>query len=192
MLLGVFKKSKFGAKILNDKLPLPPMQPLANTSNADNFPYFFVADAAFPLTKNIMKPFPGLKLTNEQEYYNKRISRARRTIENAFGILVARWRILLSTLYLHPNNAEDVVLACIALHNFVMFHHPNNYCSSKFVDWDDENGIIQPGEWREQTNNNNLISCERLKTQHIYGGTSTTKLREKLCHFFDTNKIYSK
>lgn len=55
----------------------------------------FIGDEAFPLKTYLMRPIPGRSLDNQQQkVYNYRVSRARRTIENAFGILVARWRVL--------------------------------------------------------------------------------------------------
>ena len=57
--------------------------------------YTFLADEAFPLKRWLMRPIPGASAkTHSQKVYNYRLSRARRTIENAFGILVARWRVL--------------------------------------------------------------------------------------------------
>ena len=47
----------------------------------------------FPLKDWIRCPYPGKSITEEQKMYNYRLSRDRRVIENAFGILVARWRI---------------------------------------------------------------------------------------------------
>ncbi|XP_049316586.1 uncharacterized protein LOC125779336 [Bactrocera dorsalis] len=131
---GIFQVSRFGKRLLNQKLPIPPAKNLPNTQQKT--PHFNVGDAAFPLGINLMRPYPGGMLPNEKEVFNKRLSRARRTIENSFGILVARWRVLLTTLHLFPENAEKIVLACVALHNFIMLNNVNesSYIASNYAD----------------------------------------------------------
>ena len=63
-----------------------------------------------------MRPFPG-KLTELQRSFDYRLSRARRTIENAFSILAARWRIFHTPMRANIEYAENYTLACLALHN---------------------------------------------------------------------------
>lgn len=51
-------------------------------------PYVFVADDAFPLRTDVMKPFPQTDLDSRTKIiYSYRLSRARLIVENAFGIL---------------------------------------------------------------------------------------------------------
>ncbi|KAJ8959581.1 hypothetical protein NQ314_006230 [Rhamnusium bicolor] len=60
--------------------------PSRNTS----VPHVIVADAAFSLSRSILKPYPFRGLTREQRILNYRLSRARWVVENTFGILANR------------------------------------------------------------------------------------------------------
>nr|XP_054931764.1 uncharacterized protein LOC129387071 [Dermacentor andersoni] len=69
-------------------------------------PPVFLADDAFPIGKNLMKPYGGSSLSGDQRIFNYRLSRARRVVENAFGILANRFRFLLTTINAGPERVE--------------------------------------------------------------------------------------
>jgi len=93
------------------------------------FPYITVADEAFPLKSYLMRPFPRRmsRMTNEERVFNYRLSRARLCIENTFGILSSRWRILHRRLCCSIKNAERICKALVCLHNFAMINNENSY-----------------------------------------------------------------
>ena len=85
---GVFSHTSLYHAIETNSAGLPEKACLPGTQH--QLPYAMVADEAFPLRSYIMKPFAQRNLTYRQRVYNYRLSRARRTVENAFGILANR------------------------------------------------------------------------------------------------------
>ena len=84
----------------------------------DPLPYFLLGDEAFLLKEYMMRPFPG-QLDEDEKVFSYRQSRGRRVIENTFGILRARWRILGRPIKATVENVERYLLAIIALHNYL-------------------------------------------------------------------------
>ena len=86
-------------------------------------PHCIVADEAFPLRIDLMRPYPRhSKNENLPEYkaiFNYRLSRARRIVENTFGILAQHWRLLNRCIQLKEQNVVQVIKACCVLHNFL-------------------------------------------------------------------------
>uniref|UniRef100_A0A8C5RC91 DDE Tnp4 domain-containing protein n=1 Tax=Laticauda laticaudata TaxID=8630 RepID=A0A8C5RC91_LATLA len=74
----------------------PDPEPLPN--DTQDVPYFIVGDDTFSLTTYLMKPYTSKYLTREERIFNYRLSRARRVVENAFGILANRFQVLLTTM----------------------------------------------------------------------------------------------
>ena len=87
---AIFKLSTLRESLENDTLALPPPDPLFGDDR--DTPYFIVGDDAFPLRQWLMKPYSIRNLDHDQRIFNYRLSRARRVVENAFGILACRFR----------------------------------------------------------------------------------------------------
>lgn len=115
---GVFRNSTLYSALEDNALNIPPPQNIPNTATVS--PFVLVADDAFPLTTNIMKPFAHRGLNQMERVFNYRLSRARRVSENAFGILVSRFRVFRAGMEVKPEKAKDVVLAATVLHNYLM------------------------------------------------------------------------
>ena len=76
---------------------------------ARSMSYVFVADEAFALRPDFLKPFNVRVLDDKKRIFNYRLSRARREIENVFGILVSRFGVFRSQINLKPENIDKVV-----------------------------------------------------------------------------------
>lgn len=107
-----------------------------------------------------MRPFPGAGATEEEKIYNYRHSRARRCIENAFGILAQRWRIFLKPIKATVKNVENYTLACLALHNYLRLTENARYTPAGFLDSEDRDENIVPGDWRQNIPSESLALTE--------------------------------
>ena len=59
--------------------------------------------------------------------YYFRLSRARRVVENAFGMWANRFRVFLTTINLQPQIVQKLVLASCILHNLLRDYSPGDY-----------------------------------------------------------------
>lgn len=121
---GVFEKSLMGRMFEQNQLNVPQNTPIC--LNSDPMPYTIVADAAFPLKTYLLKPYSKAKLANNDanKIFNYRLSRARRTVENAFGILRARFRVFQGPMQVQPDMADRIVQAACVLHNYLRIEKP--------------------------------------------------------------------
>ncbi|KAM4033498.1 uncharacterized protein ACNLHF_020406 [Anomaloglossus baeobatrachus] len=119
----VFKMSPMGRRIYGNTFDFPPARPLPGTCEPP-MPFVFVADEAFQLSQHLLKPYASRGLTQTQKIYNYRLSRARRMVECSFGILTSKWRVLLTAINLNIETVDEIVKACVVLHNFVLTKEP--------------------------------------------------------------------
>lgn len=83
-------------------------------------PFVFIGDEAYPLLRNVMKPFARRGLDPSKEMFNKKLSRARKTVECSFGIAAAKWRILCKSIETSVGTAVLIVKAVCVIHNVIM------------------------------------------------------------------------
>ncbi|CAH1998538.1 unnamed protein product [Acanthoscelides obtectus] len=97
---GVFRNTVLGRKLEENRLMLPNDETLPNHTQT-TFPYVFVADDAFALGPHLLKPFQGVyEAGSDERVFNYRLSRARRIVENAFGILASVFRVFRAPMLL--------------------------------------------------------------------------------------------
>lgn len=113
--------------------------------------YVLVGDNAFPLKEYLLKPYPGNRLTLQQIFFNYRLSRARRIVENGFGILAARFRVFEKPMPFSPEKIVKIVKTCCALHNWLRRTKLQNKQYEYTVDTEDfETGTVVSGNWRNE------------------------------------------
>jgi hypothetical protein len=115
---SIFKETQFWTKLTEGNLHIP--QPsILNGFPQENLPYVLVGDEEFSLHDNLLRPFAGTHLDKKKRIFNYRLTRARRYVECAFGILANKWRKFHRPLDVKVETAIWIVKACTALHNFV-------------------------------------------------------------------------
>lgn len=151
---GVFNQCTFGKAMDHNMLHLPTPTPLPGRQLP--VPYVLVADDAFAIRPNLLKPYCQRGLTMVHRVFNYRLSRARRIIENVFGIMSARFRVLRKPIHLDATKSAKVVLACSVLHNYLMTTNKRLYAPATSFDRYDDKGELIPGDWRQDINAKNL------------------------------------
>ena len=127
-------------------------KPVSLPGSQIKVPHVLIGDEAFRLREDLMRPYPGHNLSDEKKIVNYGLSRARCVIENTFGILAARWRIVRGPIIGKPENVIAVVKATICLQHFLpisdLGRQPTQICPPAFADYDNGDGVVVEGAWR--------------------------------------------
>ncbi|KAL4705475.1 hypothetical protein ACJJTC_017335 [Scirpophaga incertulas] len=176
---AILNSTNFYKKMVTNALSLPQPSPLPGTDTI--VPYVFLGDSAFSLNRHFMKPFPMKNISKEKRIFNYRLSRARRVVENAFGILASRFRVLRRTLNQKLENVDAIILACCALHNYLKKFAPK-YITHKFVDRENTTkATFRKGDWRTITDG--LTPLQHLSDNQR--NTEGNEVRDKFMKYFN-------
>lgn len=161
---GVLFYSKFGNLLLHNKLNLPKPTVLPNTSQTHNF--VFVGDEAFALRPDLMKPYSQTKVDPASQEFNLRLSSARVSVENCFGILAARFGVFNKAIYLEPRKARVITMASCYLHNYLAAR-VTAYLQRDTQD-DVANSHMTPLQCTKSKNSNNCSKVVRDKLRDYF------------------------
>lgn len=182
---GVFKNCQLYKDLAEQKLHFP--APSILPGRQENVPFVFVADEAFAMSENIMKPYSGLHPKGTKErIFNYRLSRARRVVENVFGIMSSVFRVLRKPMLLEPEKAELIVMTITCLHNFLRKSHSSGNIYAPEGTFDREaNGQVISGSWRSDTENMNSFSS--LRNIPRKSSLAIHNIRTEFSDYFSSN-----
>ena len=144
---GIFLHSELREVLEGNEVDLPDPEPLPN--DTEPIPYFIIGDDAFPLRQWCMKPYSRSNMAREARIFNYRLSRARRVVENAFGILSQKFMCLRVTMPQRPDRVETIVLACVVLHNLIRMRFRAGHDPDVVDTEDPRTHHLIPGSWRQ-------------------------------------------
>ena len=183
---SIYNNSHLGFAINNNTLNL--LDPDFVGSNPQNIlPYVFVADDAFGLKCHMMKPYPDQNISLDERIFNYRCSRARRIIENAFGIATSRFQIFRRPIIANTEKVILITKSVVVLHNFLMKKRVSqienySYCPPSYVDQESHSGIVL-GDWRkEETICDALQSIQKLGSNNY--SKSAKEVRDRFKNYF--------
>jgi hypothetical protein len=114
---------------------------------------YYLVDSGYPNQDGYLSPYTGTKYhlpefrlagapTGKREIFNHAHSSLRNAIERAFGVLKQKWRILHGISSYPLEKQTDIIIACLALHNFI---RDSQLFDLHFYRCDNDENYMPPG-----------------------------------------------
>lgn len=130
-----------------------------------------------------MRPYRRKKLYTDYKIFNCRLSRARRTVGNAFCILVSRFRVFKKLIITCIPTAVKIVKSACVLHNWLQTRSNSDYFFPGLIDKDSEHYFFTSGSLRKEHKSNGLIELQSLPLR--FSDRSAKDLRNYYCDYFN-------
>lgn len=174
---GAIRSTSFLEKLNNHELKIPRQETCSGS--LIELPYVFVGDEAFALRADFLKPYSQKTLNREQRIFNYRLSRARRIVENVFGIMSSRFRIFNTNINLKLERIDLVVLTCCVLHNFLR-KESSRYFEEESDDCTDTESTLTPLQNTPTGNATNAAKLVREMFCEYFNGEGAVYWQEKI------------
>lgn len=179
---GVFTNCSLSRALEQNSLNIPPPRQLEGRDKS--VPFVIVSDDAFAIKPYIMKPYPFRNQPGPNRVFNYRLSRARRVVENAFGHIAHRFRILRKYIELCPEKAIKVVLAICVLHNFLLSRNSKMYVRQGSFD-SEQDGFVENANWRQEgLPSETLFPLQQLQPQNY--SHNCKEIRSEFTEYFSS------
>lgn len=171
---GIFEASLMGQKFSNGTMEVPLDRPLPNETVPT--PCILVGDEAFALSSYMMRPYPykQSRVDRRKENFNYRLCRTRRIVENAFGILVQKWRLFNRPIETDIKKTIIIVKTACLLHNFLRIKNCDQHLQH-LLDIEDRE------DSDEITNRPSLVDLPNSRRRP---GNFAFEIRERFADFF--------
>lgn len=142
--------------------------------------YWIAADDAYICTENIITPIPGksTQLSEAEDGFNYFQSSHRMHIEQAFGIMMARWGILWKPLCFSLARNVRVIQLAMVLHNFCVENQ-----DTRSDDLMSESEFAQVQAYLQVQLNGNNGRRGRIRS------STTSHLRDSLLHIVEEQGV---
>lgn len=166
---GIFEVSNMGRRFEANAMNVPPPKNLPGQNEPS--PHVVIGDEAFALKPYLLRPFPYKQSKTDvlKENYNVRLCRARRVVENAFGILAQKWRIFYRPMETKVSTSILIVNTACVLHNFLR----TKKCDDGFIE------LLDPAEPE-------LGAFQNVERDPRRAARMAFSIREKFVSFFNS------
>lgn len=181
---GIFQETSFYQRMVEHRLNFPNQETIS--PDGPDLPYVILGDSAFPLSENLMRPYPGIHNRGTMKrIFNYRLCRARRVVENVFGILCVVFRVFRKPIPLKPEKCELIVMACLYMHNFLRRNKQSRalYTPPMTFDFEDSDHNVIEGAWRREytVEGTSILELERRPRN---SARTATIIRDQFGEYF--------
>ncbi|XP_008180945.1 protein ALP1-like [Acyrthosiphon pisum] len=167
---GIFKACAMNYWMTHGGSNIPSPSSLRHDESNTPFPYYFVGDEAFPLSRNLLRPYSSRTLDNTKRIFNYRLSRGRKSIECVFSMAEEKFAVLNGPIRCRdPTTVNDIIKSACILHNFVRKREGIEY---------------RPHDTAQMDETAEVPTNIRVRDMSIHEGSSATTLRNYLANYF--------